>query len=49
MCGEKITLLKETLAYITEQLNDYDRLAIVSFDTKVFDRSHGLKRMNDEK
>ncbi len=49
MSGEKMILLKETLAYITEQLNGYDRLAIVSFDTQVFDRSHGLKRMNDEK
>ncbi|UJR11326.1 hypothetical protein I4U23_015507 [Adineta vaga] len=48
MSGEKMRLLKQTLVYITEQLNDLDRLAIVSFDTSAFDRSHGLKRMNQQ-
>ena len=49
MAGDKMTLLKQTLVYITEQLNDLDRLAIVSFDTRAYDRSHGLKRMNPQK
>jgi len=49
MAGEKMTLLKETLVYIAEQLNEFDRLAIISFDTQVFDRSHGLKLMNEPK
>jgi uncharacterized protein YegL len=49
MGGEKMNLLKETLVYITEQLNEFDRLSIVSFNTEVFDRSHGLKRMNEVK
>ncbi|CAF0892477.1 unnamed protein product [Adineta ricciae] len=46
MAGDKMQLLKQTLIYITDQLNDLDRLALVSFDTRAFDRSHGLKRMN---
>lgn len=49
MSGEKMNLLKETLNYIIEQLNDFDRLAIVSFDTEAYDQSHGLKRMTQEK
>jgi len=49
MAGDKLRLLKETLVYITEQLNDLDRLAIISFDTAAYDRSHGLKRINDQK
>lgn len=49
MSGEKMRLLKQTLIYITEQMNDLDRLAIVSFDTQAFNRSHGLKRMNTQK
>ncbi|CAF1185361.1 unnamed protein product [Adineta ricciae] len=48
MAGDKLTLLRQTLVYITEQLNDLDRLAIVSFDTRAYDRSHGLKRMNPQ-
>ncbi|CAF3178743.1 unnamed protein product [Rotaria socialis] len=46
MSGDKITLLKQTLVYIVEQMNEFDRLAIISFSTQAFDRSHGLKRMN---
>jgi Mg-chelatase subunit ChlD len=49
MSGEKMALLKQTLIYIAEQLNDLDRLAIISFDTRAYDRSHGLKRMNEQK
>lgn len=49
MAGEKMNLLKETLIYITEQMNDLDRLGIVSFDTQAFNRSNGLKRMNTTK
>jgi len=49
MGGEKINLLKQTLTYITEQLNEFDRLAIISFNTSAFDRSHGLKRMSQQK
>ncbi|CAF0860364.1 unnamed protein product [Didymodactylos carnosus] len=48
MSGQKMALLKQTLVYIAEQMNDLDRLAIVSFDTNAFDRSHGLKRMNQQ-
>lgn len=46
MAGSKMVLLKQTLIYIVEQLNELDRLAIVSFDRRAYDRSHGLKRMN---
>ncbi|CAF2513203.1 unnamed protein product [Rotaria sp. Silwood2] len=49
MSGEKIALLKQTLVYIVEQMNELDRLAIISFNTEAFDRSHGLKRMNQQK
>ena len=49
MSGEKMLLLKQTLVYITEQMNDLDRLAIVSFDTRAYDRSYGLKRMSRQK
>jgi hypothetical protein len=49
MRGEKINLLKQTLTYITEQLNEFDRLAIISFNKSAFDRSHGLKRMSQQK
>jgi len=49
MAGEKLDLLKQTLVYITEQLNELDRLSIISFDTSAFDRSHGLNRMNQQK
>ena len=49
MAGKKMILLKQTLDYIAEQLNEFDRLAIVSFDKRAFDRSHGLKRMNPQK
>ncbi|UJR11147.1 hypothetical protein I4U23_015328 [Adineta vaga] len=48
MSGVKMILLKETLIYITEQLTEYDRLAIISFDNCAYDRSHGLKRMNSQ-
>ncbi|CAF3588431.1 unnamed protein product [Rotaria sp. Silwood1] len=47
MSGAKMILLKQTLMYITEQLTDLDRLAIISFDDHAYDRSHGLKRMNE--
>ncbi|CAF1117819.1 unnamed protein product [Rotaria sordida] len=49
MSGEKIALLKQTLVYIVGQMNELDRLAIISFNTQAFDRSHGLKRMNQQK
>ena len=49
MSGAKMILLKETLTYIMEQLTDRDRLAIVSFDTYAYDRSHGLKQMTEQK
>lgn len=45
----KMALLKRTLIYIIEQMNDLDRLAIISFNRTAHDRSHGLKRMNEEK
>lgn len=49
MAGEKIALLKQTLIYIVEQMSELDRLAVVSFNTQAFDRSHGLKRMTQQK
>lgn len=49
MLGEKITLLKQTLILIIEQMHEFDRLAIISFDDIAFDQSHGLKRMNEQK
>ncbi|CAF4673575.1 unnamed protein product [Rotaria sp. Silwood1] len=48
MSGDKIALLKQTLIYIVEKMNELDRLAIISFNTTAFDRSHGLKRMNQQ-
>ncbi|CAF0983833.1 unnamed protein product [Rotaria sp. Silwood1] len=48
MKGEKITLLKQTLIYIVDQLNELDRLAIVSFNTTAFNYSHGLKHLNQQ-
>ncbi|CAF4119142.1 unnamed protein product [Rotaria sp. Silwood2] len=48
MSGEKITLLKKTLTDIVDQLGELDRLAIVSFNDGAFDRSHGLKRVNQQ-
>jgi hypothetical protein len=39
MADVKMALLKKTLVYIVEQLNEFDRLAIVSFDTQAFDKS----------
>ncbi|CAF2734931.1 unnamed protein product [Rotaria sp. Silwood2] len=49
MKGEKITLLKQTLNYIVDQLNELDRLAIVSFNTTAFNYSHGLTHLNQQK
>jgi Mg-chelatase subunit ChlD len=49
MSGNKIQLLKETLVYLTTQLNEFDRLAIVAFNSSAYDCSHGLKRMNQQK
>jgi Mg-chelatase subunit ChlD len=49
MKGEKISLLKQTLIYIVDQLNELDRLAIVSFNTAAFNYSHGLKRLSQQK
>lgn len=49
MAGEKLALLKQTLIYIVEQMSELDRLAVVSFNTQAFDRSHGLKRMTQQK
>lgn len=48
MSGEKMILLKKKLIYIVEQLNELDRLAIVSFNSTARDRSHGFKRMNQQ-
>ncbi|CAF1924119.1 unnamed protein product [Rotaria magnacalcarata] len=49
MRGQKIALLKDTLNYIVDQMGPLDRLAIISFDTRAFDRSQGLKLMTAEK
>ncbi|UJR27383.1 hypothetical protein I4U23_008673 [Adineta vaga] len=49
MGGQKISLLKDTLNYIVDQLTALDRLAIVSFDTNAYDRSDGLKLMTTQK
>ena len=49
MSGVKMFLLKKTLVYITEQLTDRDRLAIISFDNHAYDRSHGFLHMNERK
>ncbi|UJR18281.1 hypothetical protein I4U23_005184 [Adineta vaga] len=48
MKGRRMILLKQTLIYIAERLNEFDRLAIVSFDKRAFDRSHNFKRMNQQ-
>ena len=49
MGRRKMALLKQTLIYIIEQMNEFDRLAIISFNQTAYDRSHGLKRMNQQK
>ena len=49
MRGDKIALLKDTLDYIIDQMRSLDRLAIVSFNSTAFDRSHGLKLMTIDK
>ncbi len=49
MQGEKISLLKETLTYIVEQMGVLDRLAIILFDTSAKNLSNGLKLMTAEK
>jgi len=49
MQGEKIKLLKDTLAYIIEQMGVLDRLAIISFNTSAKNQSNGLKLMTAEK
>lgn len=48
MSGNKMQLLKETLVYLTSQLDEFDRLAIVAFNSSACDCSHGLKRMNQQ-
>lgn len=49
MQGTKIELLKQTLNYIVDQMGVLDRLSIISFDTRAYDRSNGLKLMTTEK
>lgn len=49
MSGDKIALLKQTLVYIAEQMNDLDRLAIISFNTRAYNHSHGFKRVTQQK
>ncbi|CAF3331631.1 unnamed protein product [Rotaria sp. Silwood2] len=48
MSGNKIALLKDTLNYLVDQMGSLDRLAIISFDTRAFDRSQGLKLMTTQ-
>jgi Mg-chelatase subunit ChlD len=36
MAGRKMILLKQTLICIIEQLNEWDRLAIISFDKRAY-------------
>lgn len=49
MQGDKIALLKHTLNYIVDQMGPLDRLAIISFDTRAFNRTNGLKLMTTDK
>ena len=49
MSGEKITLLKETLNYIIDQMNPLDRMSVISFDTRAFNRSTDLLLMTPAK
>jgi von Willebrand factor type A domain len=49
MQGSKISLLKDTLNYIVDQMGILDRLAIISFNTSAYDQSNGLKLMTTEK
>ena len=49
MKGNKMFLLKKTLFYIIDQLNQFDRLAIISFNKQAFNVSHGLKILNKDK
>lgn len=45
MHGEKITMLKETLLYLIDQLDEKDRLGLVLFNSDVTFRS--MKIMDD--
>lgn len=49
MMGDKIELLKHTLNYIVDQMGPLDRLSIISFNTRAFDRANGLILMTTEK
>lgn len=49
MRGKKMFLLKKTLFYIIDQLNQFDRLAIISFNKQAFNLSHGLLILNENK
>lgn len=35
MSGQKLQMVKETLIFILDQLNDEDRVSLVAFDDKV--------------
>lgn len=49
MRGQKTVLLKQSLFYIIDQLNEFDRLAMISFDKQSLNLSQGLKRMYSSK
>ncbi|XP_065682362.1 inter-alpha-trypsin inhibitor heavy chain H3-like isoform X1 [Hydra vulgaris] len=36
MAGEKLSLVKKTLEFVVSQLNEKDRLCLVTYDTKVY-------------
>ena len=46
MAGEKLKLVKESLVFITNQLKDNDRLAVVTFGSRV-DLTYDLNSMNE--
>ena len=49
MQGDKISLLKDTLEYIINQMGVLDRLSIITFSSSAQDQSKGLKLMTAEK
>jgi len=47
MAGKKIALIKKSLEFFLTQLNDKDRLSLVTYDTNVY-LDFGLKKMNKD-
>ena len=47
MKGEKIKLVKDTVSFVIEELNEKDRISILTFNSKIT-KVCGLKSMTSE-